>query len=83
MHGAPLQDDGYIAKILVAGGTKDIEVGTTVAIMVEDKDDVRSPPALPPIPPPPPPPGARAVIRLIFPAQAHPLLCRLAPLLIN
>lgn len=39
-----LQDDGYVAKILVAGGTKDIEVGTTVAIMVEDKDDVRYPP---------------------------------------
>jgi len=33
------QDDGYVAKILVAGGTKDIPVGTTVAIMVEDKDD--------------------------------------------
>lgn len=33
------QDDGYIAKILVAGGTKDIPVGTLVAIMVEDKKD--------------------------------------------
>jgi len=29
-----LQDDGYIAKILVAAGTKDIKVGTALAILV-------------------------------------------------
>ena len=39
-----------MAKIMVPGGTKDIEVGTCVAIMVEDKDDV-GPPAPPPTSP--------------------------------
>lgn len=36
-----LQDDGYIAKLLVKAGTKDIKVGEVVGIMVEDKEDVR------------------------------------------
>lgn len=36
-----VQDDGYVAKILVSSGTKDIRVGTVVAVIVEDKDDVR------------------------------------------
>jgi hypothetical protein len=31
-----------LAKILVGDGTKDIPVGTLVAIVVDDKDDVRS-----------------------------------------
>ena len=29
-----MQDDGYIAKILVEAGTKDIKVGTALAILV-------------------------------------------------
>lgn len=29
-----MQDDGFIAKILVEAGTKDIKVGTPLAIMV-------------------------------------------------
>jgi pyruvate dehydrogenase E2 component (dihydrolipoamide acetyltransferase) len=33
------QDDGYVAKILVAAGTKDIKVNTVVGIIVEEKDD--------------------------------------------
>ena len=36
-----MQDEGYLAKILVGDGTKDIPVGTLVAIVVDDKDDVR------------------------------------------
>lgn len=39
--GYDLQDDGYVAKILVSAGTKDIKVNTVVGIIVEEKDDVR------------------------------------------
>ena len=38
MHG--LQDDGYVAKILMPAGSKDIKVNTVVGIIVEEKDDV-------------------------------------------
>ena len=38
-----LQDDGYIAKLLVPAGTKDIQVGTAVGVLVEEKEDVSSP----------------------------------------
>ena len=31
------QDDGYIAKLLVPDGAKDIPVGTPVAVFVEDQ----------------------------------------------
>lgn len=31
------QDDGYMAKLLVPDGAKDIPVGTPVAVFVEDK----------------------------------------------
>lgn len=31
------QDDGYIAKLLVPEGAKDIAVGSPVAVFVEDK----------------------------------------------
>lgn len=34
------QEDGFLAKILAPDGTKDIEVGTTVAIVVEEEGDV-------------------------------------------
>lgn len=34
------QDEGYMAKILVAEGTKDIPLGTLVAIVVDEKDQV-------------------------------------------
>jgi pyruvate dehydrogenase E2 component (dihydrolipoamide acetyltransferase) len=34
--GFEVQDDGVIARILVAAGTRDIKVGTPVAIIVED-----------------------------------------------
>lgn len=34
------QEDGYLAKILVPEGTKDIPVNKPIAVYVEDKDDV-------------------------------------------
>ena len=34
------QDEGYLARILVGDGTQDIEVGTPVAVMVDDADSV-------------------------------------------
>ena len=34
------QDDGVLAKILVGDGAQDIDVGTPVAIMVDDLDSV-------------------------------------------
>lgn len=34
------QDDGYVAKLLVAEGTQGIEVGTPVAILVENEDQM-------------------------------------------
>lgn len=34
------QDDGVLAKILAPAGTKDIPVGTPVAVIVEDPNDV-------------------------------------------
>ena len=34
------QDEGYVAKLLVAEGTKGLEVGTPVLIMVEDEDQI-------------------------------------------
>lgn len=33
-------DDGYIAKLFVADGTKDLAVGTPIMIVVEEKDDI-------------------------------------------
>lgn len=34
------QDEGFIAKILVPEGTKDIKVGTPVALLVDEADNV-------------------------------------------
>lgn len=34
------QDDGFIAKILVAEGHKDISVGTPLLVLVEDEESV-------------------------------------------
>lgn len=34
------QDDGFLAKILIPDGTKDIAVGTPVAVICDEKDDV-------------------------------------------
>lgn len=34
------QEDGFLAKILVGDGSKDIPVGTPVAVITEEKGDV-------------------------------------------
>ncbi len=34
------QDDGFLAKILVGDNSKDIPVGTPVAVITDEKDDV-------------------------------------------
>lgn len=34
------QEDGFLAKILVGDGSKDIPVGTPVAVITEEKEDV-------------------------------------------
>lgn len=34
------QEEGFLAKILMPEGSKDIPVGTTVALLVEDAGDV-------------------------------------------
>lgn len=35
-----MQEEGYIAKILFPEGTKGIELGKTVAILVENEEDI-------------------------------------------
>lgn len=35
-----MQEEGYIAKILFPEGAKDVKLGTVVAIIVDNKDDV-------------------------------------------
>ena len=35
-----MQEEGYIAKLLFAEGTKDVKLGTVVAIVVDSKDDI-------------------------------------------
>ena len=35
-----MQDDGFVAKLLVEAGAKDIAVGTPLAVLVEEADQV-------------------------------------------
>ena len=35
-----MQEEGYVAKLLYPAGAKDVELGKTVAIIVERKEDV-------------------------------------------
>lgn len=35
-----MQEEGYIAKLLYPEGAKDIPLGTTIAIVVDNKDDI-------------------------------------------
>ena len=35
-----MQDEGYIAKLLFPEGTKDILLGTPIAIIVDDEADI-------------------------------------------
>lgn len=61
-------EEGYLAKILIPGGTKDVPIGKLLCIIVPDqssvsafanfKDDSAAAPAAAAAPPPPPPPAA-------------------------
>jgi pyruvate dehydrogenase E2 component (dihydrolipoamide acetyltransferase) len=35
-----MQEEGYIAKIMFADGTKDVPLGQLIAILVEEKADI-------------------------------------------
>ena len=35
-----MQEEGYIAKLLFPAGTKDIPLGTPIAIVVDSKEDI-------------------------------------------
>ena len=35
-----MQEEGFVAKLMYPEGTKDVELGKTVAILVEDKADI-------------------------------------------
>ncbi|XP_054032120.1 dihydrolipoyllysine-residue acetyltransferase component of pyruvate dehydrogenase complex, mitochondrial [Dryobates pubescens] len=77
--GFEVQEEGYLAKILVPEGTRDVPLGTALCIIVEKESDIPAfadyqPTAVPDIqaqapspPPPPPPPPAMAA-----PAPAPP-----------
>jgi pyruvate dehydrogenase E2 component (dihydrolipoamide acetyltransferase) len=42
------QDEGFLAKIILGEGTKDIAVGTPVAVVVEEEENVYTPTPTPP-----------------------------------
>lgn len=35
-----MQDEGYVAKLLFDAGTKDLPLGTVLAVLVEDEEDI-------------------------------------------
>jgi len=35
-----MQEEGFVAKLMYPEGTKDIELGKTIAILVENKEDI-------------------------------------------
>ena len=37
-----IQEEGYLAKILYPAGTKDLPLGTVLAVLVEDEDDIKA-----------------------------------------
>lgn len=37
-----MQEEGYIAKIMYSDGAKDVPLGETIAILVEDKNDIKA-----------------------------------------
>lgn len=67
-----MQEEGYLAKILVPEGTRDVPLGTTLCIIVEKESDI---PAFADyretavtdmkaqVPPPPPPSPVRTLLR--------------------
>lgn len=37
-----MQEEGYIAKLLFNEGSKDVPLGTPIAIIVEEEDDIKA-----------------------------------------
>jgi pyruvate dehydrogenase E2 component (dihydrolipoamide acetyltransferase) len=37
-----MQEQGYVAKILYPAGTKELALGKTIAILVDNKDDIKA-----------------------------------------
>ena len=37
-----MQEQGYVAKILYPAGTKELPLGKTIAILVDNKDDIKA-----------------------------------------
>ncbi|XP_030637046.1 dihydrolipoyllysine-residue acetyltransferase component of pyruvate dehydrogenase complex, mitochondrial isoform X6 [Chanos chanos] len=65
--GFEVQEEGYLAKIMIAEGTRDVPLGTPLCIIVEKEEDIKAfadyvetgvvstpPPAPTPVAPPPP-----------------------------
>uniref|UniRef100_A0A8D0EQU7 Acetyltransferase component of pyruvate dehydrogenase complex n=1 Tax=Strix occidentalis caurina TaxID=311401 RepID=A0A8D0EQU7_STROC len=83
--GFEVQEEGYLAKILVPEGTRDVPLGTTLCIIVEKEEDIPAfadyqdtavtdmkAQAAPPPPPPPPPPLVVATPAAAPPQPAVP-----------
>lgn len=84
--GMETPEEGYLAKILIPAGTKDIPLGKLLCIVVSDEKDVAAfkdyqpteealaaeapPPAAAAAPPPPPPPAAPAPVAAAPPPPA-------------
>lgn len=74
LTGFEVQEEGYLAKILVPEGTRDVPLGTALCIIVEKESDI---PAFADYqatavtdmqaqapPPPPPPPPVRTILSI-------------------
>mmetsp|Transcript_30052 Transcript_30052/g.66579 ORF Transcript_30052/g.66579 Transcript_30052/m.66579 type:complete len:621 (-) Transcript_30052:556-2418(-) len=81
------QDDGFIAKLLVPNGTKDIPVGTPVAVLVEEKESISAfadftpgatPNAIPAAKAAPAPPGPAPAPVAAAPGKAYPAHTKLS-----
>lgn len=67
-----MQEEGYLAKILVPEGTRDVPLGAALCIIVEKESDIPAfadyqPTAVTDIKaqaPPPPPPPVRTILRM-------------------
>uniref|UniRef100_A0A8D0E7X4 Acetyltransferase component of pyruvate dehydrogenase complex n=1 Tax=Salvator merianae TaxID=96440 RepID=A0A8D0E7X4_SALMN len=86
--GFEVQEEGFLAKILVPEGTRDVPLGTPLCIIVEKESDI---PAFadyrdagvaemkPPVPPAPPPPSPTTAAAAIPPPQPATLPSAKAP----
>ncbi|KAM9728521.1 dihydrolipoyllysine-residue acetyltransferase component of pyruvate dehydrogenase complex, mitochondrial [Menidia menidia] len=73
--GFEVQEEGYLAKILVAEGTRDVPLGAPLCIIVEKESDIAAfkdyvETGVVDVPPPPPAPAAAAAPAAAVPAAA-------------